>query len=792
MTSEPGAAASAWSRPVRQSLDDIPPLERVVLGVRSGCVPSPLPPVRVFLGTETGQLRAERVFVWSIEQVRDPSRVYEIHLMKDLPGFDRRKWLTGFTNYRFAIPELAGRSGRAIYNDVDQVYLRDPAQLFDTPMQGRGFLAISDRDTSVMLIDCARMHEVWPLAEVRRLRRKALEARARSAGLWGPMDPGWNARDEEYRPETSLLIHFTVLQTQPWQPFPRRFVYQPNPVGPVWDALEGSADAAGFQAFTRATPSRRWRELALERRAGRELAPVRGTAAAAWEGLAELLARSGAKHLCHYSLTAPSAPLPEDLDCVPVDPLAADSEQPPPAARDGLICAELLEYLPDEDLPWLLDQMFATTEGFVYLVVDQQGVAAGRRDQHWWRTLLEGTAKRRPQVHWRLVLREGADQPWRRFGGGRCPSPTPEVWVLADDKTGHDIQSEGLAQALGWTYRVRHLRFNQWNRFNNQLLGARLRSLDRERSDPLEPPWPDLVISTGRRTAPVARWIGEQSRGASRLVQLGRKGGEPAEAFDLVVSCEHFRQPWHPRRLQTLLPLNRLDPTQLAAAAERWAGLFGGAPKPHIALVVGGSSALHRLDPATARRLGAEVGAFAESLGGRLMTITSPRTGEAAARALEQGLGPQHGLHRWRAGETDNPYLGYLALADVLVVTGESESMLSEAVASGKPLLIYPLPERRRGLRDLLAEAVVRRAHTPRLNKRGTVRPQRGMQYRSARLVDLGLVRPRRDLNLLHQALVERGLARMFGQPLPEAPAQPYQEAPQVAARVRALMGRNE
>ena len=79
------------------------------------------PPVRIFVGTEPGQYRAERVFVWSVEQVRDPSRSYEIYLMKDLAGFDRSRWLTGFTNYRFAIPHLAGGAGRAIYNDVDQI-----------------------------------------------------------------------------------------------------------------------------------------------------------------------------------------------------------------------------------------------------------------------------------------------------------------------------------------------------------------------------------------------------------------------------------------------------------------------------------------------------------------------------------------------------------------------------------------------------------------------------------------------------------------------------------------------
>ncbi|MGB5621986.1 MAG: hypothetical protein WBN65_05790, partial [Gammaproteobacteria bacterium] len=148
MVAEPQAvlAEIEQSSPPAASCD----LERVVLGVREGFAPGEPAPVRIFVGTETGQQRAERVFIWSIEQVRDPSRVYEITLMKELPGFDPRRWLTGFTNYRFAIPELAGGTGRAIYNDVDQIYLSDPAELFDMPMGEHGFMSISDRDTSVM------------------------------------------------------------------------------------------------------------------------------------------------------------------------------------------------------------------------------------------------------------------------------------------------------------------------------------------------------------------------------------------------------------------------------------------------------------------------------------------------------------------------------------------------------------------------------------------------------------------------------------------------------------------
>ena len=178
-----------------------PPLrtDTIALPVRAGHAPSPKPPVRIFLGTEDGQWRAERVFVYSIERVRDPARVYEIHVLRDLPGFDRRGWRTGFTNYRFGIPELAGRHGRAIYNDVDQIYLADPGLLFDLDMGPHGYLAISPEDTSVMLIDCARMAPVWNLGEARRTDKDTLTRRAASTPeRWGALAPGWNARDQEY------------------------------------------------------------------------------------------------------------------------------------------------------------------------------------------------------------------------------------------------------------------------------------------------------------------------------------------------------------------------------------------------------------------------------------------------------------------------------------------------------------------------------------------------------------------------------------------------------------------
>ena len=217
--------------------------EKIVLEPKDSSPRSHQIPVRIFVGTEAAQAQAERIFVWSIDFVRDPSRTYEIYLMKELAGFDRRRWLTGFTNYRFAIPDLAGGSGRAIYNDVDQIYLSDPAELFDLDLKGHGFLSIAENDSSVMIINCETMRSVWSMERAKHEKKSILLNEAlKSQNIWGKLEPEWNARDEEYVSGTSKVLHYTALHTQPWHPFPQNFVYRESPVGYVWRGLEQSAN----------------------------------------------------------------------------------------------------------------------------------------------------------------------------------------------------------------------------------------------------------------------------------------------------------------------------------------------------------------------------------------------------------------------------------------------------------------------------------------------------------------------------------------------------------------------
>jgi mitochondrial fission protein ELM1 len=205
-------------------------------------------------------------------------------------------------------------------------------------------------------------------------------------------------------------------------------------------------------------------------------------------------------------------------------------------------------------------------------------------------------------------------------------------------------------------------------------------------------------------------------------------------------------------------------------------------------LIVGGTCARYRLEASAAQRLGEQVCALARSVGGSVFAITSPRTGAAATAALRHGLGDFGQLHEWRPRETDNPYMGYLALADAIVVTGESESMLAEAAAAAKPLFIYPLAERPLGFRRL-SEWVARRAESRPRKLKGTVRPQQGLEYICARLIEAGIVRPPRHLDRLHRGLIEAGAAHAFGAPFDINTCRPLREVDLVARRVRLLLG---
>jgi mitochondrial fission protein ELM1 len=730
--------------------------ECITLDVRPGVAPSDKPPVRIFLGTEASQFRPERVLVWSVEQVRDPSRVYEIHLMKELTGFDRRSWTTGFTNYRFAIPHFAGGRGRAIYNDEDQIYLTDPAELFDLEMGEHGFLAIAPSESSVMLIDCERMAPVWPLEEVKHGSKKAILRRSLATpGVWGPLDGGWNARDGEYLEGRSHLLHYTTLHTQPWRPFPERFVYDENPLGSLWHDLERGADEAGFFLFDRSRPSARFRGLARGH-------AVRGAATATDPDepeIAELVRTSGAQSVLRFQ---------------PFDPA-------PSEAHDGVVARAALEAVPEDDVPWILDEMFRSARRFVFARIAEtpppdspnasaRSARAARRSRAEvgprqdtsvvtpsarWPDHFEAASRRHPSVHWELIV-DGAEGPTCQRGGRFVGNGPPAVWVLEDGREASPDPALAVASALGWPW-------------------------ERRRAEGAGPPWPDLVLTSGSRAAAAARLIRERALGRTRVVQIGADAGARACDFDLVVTPLSAGYYPHPNRFETLVPVAGSAAAAAEKTARSWRERFESAASPRIALLVGDTRGV---PAASLRRLATDATALAREAGGSLFVVHRDALPGPAAAAL---LGARSAVRRGLE-PGDAVTRAHLELADAFVVAGDAEELLAGVCASGKPVTLYPLPARRR-LREAVRRAVASIARAGRGNDRGTVRPQQGLERLCARLIDRGVVRPPRQPQRMHAALTYYGAAHLHGHPIPSSGFRPLREAERVAARVRALLG---
>ncbi len=199
-----------------------------------------------------------------------------------------------------------------------------------------------------------------------------------------------------------------------------------------------------------------------------------------------------------------------------------------------------------------------------------------------------------------------------------------------------------------------------------------------------------LVLSVGGTGGAVGAAL--RAAAGRRVVQI-QNPRLRLDRFDLVVANRHDEIDG-PNVLLARTALHGVTPSVLAAARARWQPMLAKLPRPLVAVLVGGSNGRFRLGPAEAVALADGIARMivADRVGVAL--TPSRRTGAAVRSVLEQRLRPL-GAWIWDM-QGDNPYLGLLACADALVVTADSVSMMSEAVATEVPVMVVPLPGRSR------------------------------------------------------------------------------------------------
>lgn len=264
---------------------------------------------------------------------------------------------------------------------------------------------------------------------------------------------------------------------------------------------------------------------------------------------------------------------------------------------------------------------------------------------------------------------------------------TPRSWILTDGKQGMESQCLGLMEALDLEPEILRIapRF-PWSILPPQLWAAPL-SAPGPDGDRLAPPWPDLLISTGRQTVAPALAIKQQQKDRMVAVQL-QNPTVGAARFDLVITPAHDDLSGA-NVVSTLGALHRITPDRLKAEAALFSDRYTALPRPLVAVLLGGDNRQFRMNAASADRLGSLLAEAARQHGAGLAVTASRRTSPANLQTIRQHL---EGCPAdvWD-GTGANPYFGMLGLADCIVVTEDSVNMVSEACATGKPVHVFQL-----------------------------------------------------------------------------------------------------
>ena len=368
------------------------------------------------------------------------------------------------------------------------------------------------------------------------------------------------------------------------------------------------------------------------------------------------------------------------------------------------------------------------------------------------------------------------------------PSDVPIVWLLMGNRAGDNSQVLGLGEALGWPLIEKHFEFQPWEKVVNLPWGAHLLGIKRDRSTPMSAPWPDLVISAGRKNEPIARWV--QARALAeegkrtRLIHVGRPWAAPPN-WDLVITTPQYRLPHDPNILHNETPLHRVTRARLDEDARKWADRVAHLPKPLIAVLCGGNSGPYPFDRASGERLAAAADALASEFGGSLLVTTSKRTLPETTEALFEGIQSPSILYDWKPDDTDNPFFAFLGLADRVIVTADSVSMMTEACVTGRPVYLYDTGEGMTSMKDnpwLDGEAGAD-AGDP---KMGLSRWHlKAHIYRLT--MRMGPQRLTRDIRIVQQLLIDTKRAVWLGDGHPDAEPEPLRDMERAVAAVRAL-----
>lgn len=266
---------------------------------------------------------------------------------------------------------------------------------------------------------------------------------------------------------------------------------------------------------------------------------------------------------------------------------------------------------------------------------------------------------------------------------------TAKTWIVTDGSVGMEAQGIAVAEAVGLPYNLKRVRpkglVNLLPAAGQLLVPPKALLRRTDSNEPLEPPWPRLIISIGRRSVPIALAIKRLSGAYAVHIQNPKV---PASLFDLVAAPVHDNLKGS-NVITTFGAVHSVTADRLAEAGEGFAPTIEHLPHPRIAVVLGGDSQAFSFPCEIAAAFGAKLANMIRETGGSLLVTPSRRTSSQTLDVLSEAIA--EAPHFLWDGTGYNPYFALLSLADAIIVTEDSVNMVTEAAGTGKPVYVQSM-----------------------------------------------------------------------------------------------------
>lgn len=238
---------------------------------------------------------------------------------------------------------------------------------------------------------------------------------------------------------------------------------------------------------------------------------------------------------------------------------------------------------------------------------------------------------------------------------------TTTCWVITDGKAGMENQALGLAEALDCVITVKRTALRAPWKWLTPYLRCGLKYSFSDKGDQLTPPWPQLVIASGRQSILPALYVKQANAGKTSLVYI-QKPGIATSFFDAIIAPEHDRLTG-PNVVLTKGALHRVTPARLAAEKAKFPQLE--LPSPRIAVMLGGANRAFKFDATVAKTLISQLQGLREKYNASLLISPSRRTDPAIIKMFQHafpflGHDGSGNCYMWD-GRGENPYFAFLA-----------------------------------------------------------------------------------------------------------------------------------